>query len=116
MPMLYDYSGPGAFTPVPVCPSSGPAEGPLIRLESLCHFDAVSTYRVIRDGLPELLTKYLAQGGRVMTLEPHLKVFAALSSLEQKGEKSAVNDAAYSSNTEAFRAAADGLKRVLASI
>lgn len=66
--------------------------------------------------LPELLTKYLAQGGRVMTLEPHLKVFAALSSLEQKGEKSAVNDAAYSSNTEAFRAAADGLKRVLASI
>ena len=62
MPMLYDYSGPGAFTPVPVCPSSGPAEGPLIRLESLCHFDAVSTYRVIRDGLPELLVAY-TQGG-----------------------------------------------------
>ena len=62
MPMLYDYSGPGAFTPVPVCPSSGPAEGPLIRLESLCHFDAVSTYRVIRDGLPELLFAY-TQGG-----------------------------------------------------
>lgn len=66
--------------------------------------------------LPELLTKYLAQGGRVMTLEPHLKVFAALASLEKDGEKSAVNDGVYQTNADAFRAAADGLKHVLASI
>jgi len=77
--MLYDYSGPGAFTPVPVCPSSGPAEGPLIRLESLCHFDAVSTYRVIRDGLPELLFAYTQGGeGRLTYHKNHFSVHEAL--------------------------------------
>ena len=66
--------------------------------------------------LPELLTKYLAQGGRVMTLEPHLKVFSALASLEEQGSRSAVDDHTYADSTSAFRAAADGLKNVLASI
>ena len=66
--------------------------------------------------IPELLRRYFAQGGRVMTLEPHLKVFSALSSLEEKGQESAVNDATYATQEDAFRAAADGLKKVLTAL
>lgn len=66
--------------------------------------------------IPELLRRYFAQGGRVMTLEPHLKVFSALASLEEKGQESAVNDATYASQEDAFRAAADGLKHVLTNL
>ena len=51
-----------------------------------------------------------------MTLEPHLKVFSALSSLEEKGQESAVNDATYATQEDAFRAAADGLKKVLTAL
>ena len=66
--------------------------------------------------IPELLRRYFAQGGRVMTLEPHLKVFSALASLEEDGQESVVNDAVYGTQEDAFRAAADGLKAVLAGL
>ena len=64
--------------------------------------------------LPELIRDFLARGGKVMTLEPHLRVFDALASLET-GEKSQVANS-YASASEAFAASANGLKKILAGI
>lgn len=58
---------------------------------------------------------FLEKGGRVMTLEPHLKVFSALASLENGEEKSAIGSG-YRTNREAFSAAADALHRILEAI
>ena len=49
-----------------------------------------------------------------MTLEPHLKVFDALKAIET-GEKSQIENA-YASSEEAFAAAANALKKILAEI
>lgn len=65
--------------------------------------------------LPWLCAQFTAQGGSVMTLEPHLKVFSALSSLEQEGDESAIGTA-FATNREAFDAAAAALHRILASM
>ncbi len=61
--------------------------------------------------LPVLLKKYAAQGGCVVTLEPHLKSFLGLDQLEN-GEKteSAVS---YKNNDESFDAAATALKNMI---
>ena len=49
-----------------------------------------------------------------MTLEPHLKVFDGLSSLENGDEKSVVGEVySYPSNSAAFKAAADALKALI---
>ena len=63
--------------------------------------------------LPEIINRFLEQGGSVMTLEPHLKVFTALSSLENGGEVSAVDDTQYPTARAAFTAAAQGLHNIL---
>ena len=65
--------------------------------------------------LPELVKDFLARGGEVMTLEPHLRVFDALASLENEGAKSQVANT-YATAAEAFAASADGLKKILASL
>lgn len=65
--------------------------------------------------LPWLCAQFAAQGGSVMTLEPHLKVFSALSSLEQEGDESAIGTA-YASNREAFDAAAAALYKILSAL
>ena len=62
--------------------------------------------------LPEIIPAYLKQGGRVMTLEPHLSVFEGLSALEQE-QKSQVGVMAYPSQLAAFAAAVDALKNIL---
>ena len=64
--------------------------------------------------IPELLKDYLKNGGQVMTLEPHLKIFDALKAIET-GEKSQIENA-YASSEEAFAAAANALKKILAEI
>mgnify|MGYP005799039519 CR=1 FL=1 len=64
--------------------------------------------------LPEILGSYRARNGRAVTLEPHLKVFDGLSSLENVGEKSVVGEVySYPSNAAAFKAAADALKQLI---
>ena len=40
--------------------------------------------------IPEYLPKFLANGGGVLTLEPHLKSFSALKSLEEPGDESKI--------------------------
>lgn len=62
--------------------------------------------------LPELLEQYRAQGGEVLTLEPHLAVFSGLDQLEQ-GAKSVVDAFAYPNQRTAFDAAVTALKELL---
>lgn len=65
--------------------------------------------------LKEIIPAYLKQGGRVMTLEPHLSVFEGLSALEQ-AQKSQVGIMEYPSQLAAFAAAVDALKNILETI
>ncbi len=60
-----------------------------------------------------LLEEYRKQGGKVLTLEPHLMDFAGLAALEREGEKSRVGSGGYRDNEEAFSAAAEALKNLL---
>ena len=83
--------------------------------------DAFSDGRVVPAGcgeghLPELLAAYKAQGGKVLTLEPHLSVFDGLKALEREGEETRIDAYAYPSAEAAFDAAADALKGVLAAL
>lgn len=67
-----------------------------------------------RGNIPVILKKYLAQGGKVITMEPHLTEFDGLAALEN-GEKTKINDGAWGTPAEAFKAATDALKNILAS-
>ncbi len=61
----------------------------------------------------EILDSYRAQGGRNVTIEPHLTVFSGLQSLEQKGEESKIGLYSYESSAAAFDAACHALKELL---
>ena len=63
--------------------------------------------------MAELIRRYLANGGTVMTLEPHLSAFVGLSALEQPGEKTNVATYRYASGREAFDAAVAALRQLL---
>lgn len=61
--------------------------------------------------LPFILEDFRKNGGKCVTIEPHLTVFDGLSALEKEGDKSVVGEVyRYPSNTAAFKAAADALK------
>ena len=64
--------------------------------------------------LPFILDDFRKNGGKCVTIEPHLTVFAGLSALEKEGDKSVVGEVyRYPSNTAAFKAAADALKELI---
>ena len=55
------------------------------------------------------------EGKRILTLEPHLKIFKGLAELEQPGGTAdRLKDYTYKTNREAFDAAANALKEVIA--
>ena len=60
--------------------------------------------------LPELLEQYQ---GTVLTLEPHLAVFKGLAALEQEGARTDIPSYRYTSNREAFAAAAAALRGLI---
>ena len=85
-------------------------------------------YLHIKDALPDgnvvpagkgvgcvarILDDYLADGGRSLTVEPHLKVFDGLASLERAGSESGIGGYCYESNDAAFDAACGALKAIL---
>lgn len=79
--------------------------------------DAVSDGTVVPAGnglgnVPYIVEEYLAQGGDVMTLEPHLFAFTGLSALEN-GASVKLGISTYRNNDEAFDAAAIALKNIL---
>ncbi len=81
--------------------------------------DALSDGNVVPAGkgianIPKLLELYKAQGGNVLTLEPHLTVFEGLAALEMQENQSVVGMTyKFGSNEEAFAAGADALKSLL---
>lgn len=81
--------------------------------------DALSDGNVVPAGkgvgnLPFILEDFRKNGGKCVTLEPHLAVFEGLAVLEKEGDKSVVGGVyRYPSNTAAFKAAADALKELI---
>ena len=90
--------------------------------EMLCDYvnymhikDALPDGRVVPPGegigyVPVLLEKYAAQGGKLLSLEPHLSDFVGLKALEREGEESIVGALSFESNEAAFDHAAKALR------
>ena len=77
--------------------------------------DALSDGRVVPPGegignVPVLLEKFAAQGGSLLSLEPHLSDFVGLKALEREGEESIVGALSFESNEAAFDHAAKALR------
>jgi len=62
--------------------------------------------------LPEIIADYLASGGEVMTLEPHLNAFTGLDKLEN-GESLKPGLTVYKNNDESFDAAVAALNSII---
>lgn len=80
--------------------------------------DALADGNVVPAGkgighVQKIIGDYIAMGGSVLTLEPHLKVFDGLAALERQGEESAVGAYCYESNDAAFDAACAALKDIM---
>lgn len=83
--------------------------------------DALPNGNVVAPGtgkgnVPALIARYFAQGGEVLTLEPHLSKFVGLKALEQEGEESIVGTLSFESPELAFDHAANKLKKILEEI
>ena len=80
--------------------------------------DALENGRVVPPGdgigcLREYLPLFAAQGGEVLTLEPHLGEFVGLAALEQEGARSDVGSLAFKDGRAAFDCAVSKLKDIL---
>ena len=62
--------------------------------------------------VPQLLQRYSAIGGKVVTLEPHLAEFVGLAGLERAGETSTIGNR-FGSKREAFDFGVNALKALL---
>ncbi len=63
--------------------------------------------------IPEIIKLYRAQGGEVMTLEPHLALFGGFAALEKNEQEKKF---AYANQTEAFDAGVTALKNILKTL
>ena len=63
--------------------------------------------------VPQLVRNYVAQGGSLFTLEPHLFEFIGLSNLEQEGNESIVGNMAFATSADAFDYAANCFKKIV---
>jgi len=61
-----------------------------------------------------IVKKFRDQGGKEFTLEPHLAVFKGLQDLEEDGNTSEIGKYVYRSNEEAFDAACNAFKELVA--
>lgn len=80
--------------------------------------DALADGRVVPPGtgignLQTLLNNYRAQGGKVLTLEPHLYDFVGLKSLERESDASVVGAMGFETAQAAFDYAAQSLQKLL---
>jgi sugar phosphate isomerase/epimerase len=82
--------------------------------------DAVADGTVVPAGrglgnVPYIVSDYLARGGEVMTLEPHLYDFTGLAALEN-GKVTSLGVSHYKDNDEAFDAATAALRNILSDV
>ena len=80
--------------------------------------DALSDGRIAPAGhgcgnIPELIKRYGAMGGEVLTLEPHLFIFEGLQSLERRNMEKKDFPYEYATPELAFGAACDALKALI---
>ena len=83
--------------------------------------DAIPGGKVVPPGqgvgnVPQLLAKYAAQGGQLLTLEPHLTAFVGLKSLENEGDESVVGHMQFANADEAFDYAVKNLYNIVEGI
>ena len=83
--------------------------------------DALPNGRVVPPGMgagnvPAIVAKYAAQGGTVLSLEPHLTKFVGLKALEQEGDESIVGDMQFANNEAAFDYAVNNLYKIVEGI
>ena len=84
-----------------------------------CHIkDALENGRIVPPGdgigcLREFLPLFAAQGGEVLTVEPHLGEFVGLAGLEQEGSRSSVDSLAFKDGRAAFDCAVNCLKEIV---
>lgn len=83
--------------------------------------DALADGRVVPPGqgkgnVEELLKKYSAIGGELLTLEPHLYDFVGLKNLEREGEESVVGAMSFETSEKAFDFAVNNLKIMVEKI
>ena len=82
--------------------------------------DAIADGTVVPAGmglgnLPAIVRKYRDQGGKIMTLEPHLKAFTGLDKLED-GESLKQGFTVYKNNEESFDAAVAALRSIIETL
>lgn len=83
--------------------------------------DALPTRQVVPCGkgignVADILRDFIADGGRNVTIEPHLKVFSGLAQLEQAGNVSNIDDNVYPDSDTAFDAACSAFRAVLTQV
>ena len=83
--------------------------------------DALPNGKVVPPGMgagnvPAIVAKYAAQGGRILSLEPHLTAFVGLKALEQEGDESVVGDLKFESPEAAFDFAVKTMKDLAATL
>jgi len=83
--------------------------------------DALPNGKVVPPGMgagnvPAIVAKYAAQGGRILSLEPHLTAFVGLKALEQEGDESIVGDMKFDSSEAAFDFAVNNLYKIMEGI
>lgn len=61
----------------------------------------------------QIVKSFILKGGKHFTIEPHLKVFEGLASLENEDKKSAVASFKYGSNNESFDVACKAFKDLI---
>ena len=60
-----------------------------------------------------IISSFYQNGGRALSIEPHLSIFKGLSDLERESEKSQVGEYIYADNIAAFDAACAAVKRIV---
>lgn len=80
--------------------------------------DALADGQVVAPGdglgnVAAIVEKYIRDGGRVMTLEPHLFSFDSLQKLEREGERSGVGGLHFATAEAAFDFAASKIKKIV---
>lgn len=117
LPSLYGVFDPANFIQ---CGENTTAAWELLkdRVYYLHIKDALENKSVVPAGmgignLPFILGDYISRGGVAVSLEPHLKVFDGLASLEREGERSVVDDCSYPTKDAAFDAACNALRRII---
>ena len=64
--------------------------------------------------IPAIVSAFIQNGGKEVTIEPHLKVFDGLAALEREGDVSIVGESyTFSSNDAAFDAACTAFKEIV---